>query len=138
MRRSTTRAETMSVIAVSSRPGAAIEAPPLLDLGEDTRGAIGVREVSVRHSLADHPLLTMEASDELADAMPPGTVERHAANQPLLVPGGAADLSGTPSDTVRAIDTNQTWMVLWNIEQIPRYRALLDAILDQARLYVPR
>jgi hypothetical protein len=80
----------------------------------------------------------MEAIAELADAMPPGTVERHSAQQPLLVPGGAADLSGSPGDTVRAIDSNQVWMVLWNIEQMPKYRALLDAILDEAKVYLPR
>ena len=128
----------MSVIAVSSRPYAAVEARRLLHLDDDARDAIGVREFSVRHSLADHPALTMEAIAELADAMPPGTVERHSADQPLLVPGGAADLSGKPSDTVRSIDDNRTWMVLWNIEQLPKYRALLDAILDEARLHLPR
>ena len=128
----------MSVIAVSSRSSAAVEPRRLLHLDDEARDAIGQREFGVRHSLADHPLLTMEAIAELADAMPPGTVERHSAQQPLVVPGGAADLSGRPADTVRAIDTNQTWMVLWNIEQMPRYRALLDAILDEARSYLPR
>jgi hypothetical protein len=127
----------MSVITVSSRPSAAVEPPRLLHLDQDAHNAIGVRELSVRHSLVDHPALTMEAIAQLADEMPAGTVERHSANQPLLVPGGAADLTGTPSDTVRAIDTNRTWMVLWNIEQIPRYHALLDAILDEARSYLP-
>jgi hypothetical protein len=128
----------MSATAVSCRPSAAVESPRLLHLGDDAREAIGVREFSLRHSLADHPALTMEAIAELADAMPPGTVERHSANQPLLVPGGAAEFTGRPGDTVRAIDTSQTWMVLWNIEQIPRYRALLDAILDEAMPHVPR
>ena len=99
--------------------------------------AIGRREFAVRHGLADHPLLSLEALAELADALPPGAVERHAAEQPLLVPGGCCDLSGPPSETVRTIDTNGRWMVLWNIEQVGRYRRLLDAILDEAKPLLP-
>lgn len=128
----------MSVIAVSHRPTVAAEPRRLLHLDDSARDAIGQREFSVRHSLAEHPALSMEAIAELADRMPPGTVERHSAEQPLLVPGGAVDLPGTPSDSVRNIYVNRTWMVLWNIEQVPAYRILLDAILDEARVYLPR
>jgi hypothetical protein len=133
----------MGVVALSSRQPNAVprtDAGParLLDLtgGAD---AIGRREFGVRHQLAGHQLLSLEALAELADALPAGAVEKHEARQPLLVPGGAADTvdPGRPSDTVRTIETNGRWMVLWNIEQVPRYRALLDAILDEARPLVP-
>jgi hypothetical protein len=102
-----------------------------LDRGMCT-DAIGRREFGIRHNIANHPLLSLEAIAELADSLPPGAVERHEAKQPLLAPGGCPDLTGPPSDIVRTIETNGRWMVLWNIEQIPKYRRLLDAILDEA------
>lgn len=88
--------------------------------------------VAVRHSLVDHPLLTLDAIAELADALPAVSVERHHADQPVLAPGGAPEVGGPPSETVREIETNGCWMVCWYIEQVPEYRQLLNAILDQA------
>lgn len=102
------------------------------------RECIGRREFPVHHALANHPLLSLEALAELADALPLGAIERHSAEQPLLVPGGAADLSGRPSDTVRTIDTNGRWMVFWNIEQVRDYRKLLDDVLDEALPFLSR
>ena len=99
--------------------------------------AIGRRELAVRHNLADDPLLCLEAIADLADSLPSRAVERHQARQPLLVPGGCPDLAGPASETVRTIGTNGCWMVLWNIEQNPRYRRLLDAILDEAAPLLP-
>jgi hypothetical protein len=134
----------MTVSEISTYPAglaAAVPSPAperLLELDpESCDGAIGRREFAVRHRLADHPLLSLEAIAELADALPAGAVERHAARQPLLVPGGAPDLPGSPSETVRTIEANGLWMVLWNIEQIARYRRLLDAVLDEALPLVP-
>lgn len=99
--------------------------------------AMGRSEFALRHSLANHPLLSLDAIAELADALPAAAVERHKAKQPLLVPGGCADLAGRPGDTARSIETNGCWMVLWNIEQVSRYRLLLDAILDEAVPLLP-
>jgi Cupin superfamily protein len=92
--------------------------------------------VAVRHSLVDHPLLTLEAIAELADALPLASVERHRADLPVLVPGGAPDIKGPPSETVREIETNNCWMVLWYLEQVPAYKALLDEILDEAETQI--
>ena len=109
-----------------------------LDLDDGVcRESIGRNEFGITHSLAEHPLLSLEALAELADALPAGAIERHQAEQPLLVPGGAADLSGPSSETVRTIETNGRWMVFWNIEQIKPYRLLLDEVLDQAALSLP-
>ena len=33
-------------------------------------------------------------------------------------------------DLVRSIETSNEWVVLWNVESDPRYKALLDEILD--------
>jgi hypothetical protein len=92
--------------------------------------------VAVSHPLADHPLLTLDAIAELADALPLASVERHRADLPVLMPGGAPDIEGPPSETVRGIETNGCWMVCWYVEQAPAYKALLDAILDEAEAYV--
>jgi hypothetical protein len=94
--------------------------------------------MAVRHSLNGHPLLELDAIAELADSMPLRAVERHEAEQPMVQPGGAPELGGRPSETVLGIENNGCWMVLWNIEQSPRYRALLDAVLDEAQGHLPR
>jgi hypothetical protein len=94
------------------------------------------RPFSVRHWLVDHPLLTLEAIAELADRVPLRSVERHRSDLPQVMPGGAPDLNGRPSETVRGIETNACWMVLWYLEQVPEYRALLDEILDEADRHV--
>jgi hypothetical protein len=78
-----------------------------------------------------HSLLSLEAIAELADRLPPGSTERHAAEQPKLVPGGAADIGGRPSETVLGIEDNGCWMVLWYIEQDAEYKALLDGCLGE-------
>lgn len=100
--------------------------------------AFGRRPTAVRHSLTNHPLLTTDAIAALADRLPLAAVERHQADLPLLMPGGAPYIEGKPSDTVRGIEHNGCWMVLWNIEQAAEYRRLLDAILDEAEIYVSR
>jgi hypothetical protein len=96
------------------------------------------RPIAVRHSLAGHPLFSLEALARLADSLPLRAIERHVGEQPLLVPGGAPELEGPPSETVLGIEGNGYWMVLWNIEQDPRYKAVRDAVLDAAEAYLPR
>ncbi|MGH8371923.1 MAG: JmjC domain-containing protein [Gammaproteobacteria bacterium] len=110
-----------------------------LDLDRGTcKDAIGRREFGLQHLVTNHPLLSLDAIARLADSLPPRAVERHLAKQPLLVPGGAEDLDGPPSETVLNIETSGRWMVLWNIEQISSYRRLLDEILDEAMACLPR
>jgi hypothetical protein len=98
--------------------------------------AFACRPCAVHHHLVDHPLLTLEAIAELADALPEAAVERHDAKLPLVMPGGAPTLGGRPSDTVRGIATNDCWMVLWNIEQAPAWHRLLDDCLDEVAEHV--
>ena len=90
----------------------------------------------VRHSLVEHPLLTLDALADLADRLPLRSIERHRADLDLMTPGGAPELEGPPSQTVREIDTANAWMVLWYIEQDPTYRALLDECLDEVEQFV--
>jgi hypothetical protein len=94
------------------------------------------RPVAVEHHLADHPLLTLDGIAQLADDLPREAVERHRADLPLVLPGGAPDLDGRPSDTVRTIATNNCWMVLWNVEQVPAWKRLLHDCLDEVAAHV--
>jgi len=119
--------------AASRPPG------PLLDIdGAAFASAFARRPCAVDHHLVDHPLLTLDAIAELADALPETAVERHRADLPLVMPGGAPSLGGRPSDTVRGIATNDCWMVLWNIEQAPAWHRLLDECLDEVAEHVGR
>ena len=129
---------SVSAVAFSNASTVSHTSDRLLELDPGTcTDALGRQEFGIRHTVADHPLLSLEAIAELADSLPSGAVERHEANQPLLVPDGCPDLSGPPSETVRTIETNGRWMVLWNIEQVAAYRRLLDAILDEAVPFLP-
>jgi quercetin dioxygenase-like cupin family protein len=109
----------------------------LLDIDEAAfRRYFAERAFAVRHSLADHPLLTLEAMAELADRLPLKSIERHRADLPLLSPGEPPELDGPPSETVRQLESGNAWMVMWYIEQVPEYRRLLDECLDQVEQYV--
>lgn len=98
--------------------------------------AFGTRPFGVEHNLVDHPLLSLDAIADTADEFP-GRIERHRADLPAVVPGGAPDLEGPPSETVRGIEHNGCWMVFWYIDQVPEYGALLDRCLDEAESYLP-
>jgi hypothetical protein len=100
-------------------------------------GAFARSPFAVEHTLVDHPLLALDAIAELADRFP-GRIERHRADLPAVMPGGAPGLKGPPSETVRGIDHNGCWMVFWYIEQVPDYKELLDRCLDEAEVYLPR
>lgn len=99
--------------------------------------ALSRRAMRVRHALADHPLFTLEALAKLADALPPASIERaRAKNLPAVVPDGAPAVDGPPSETVRGIEHNGCWVVLWYIERVPEYGALLNACLDDVDPYI--
>jgi hypothetical protein len=106
-----------------------------VDAGAFAR-AFDRRPFAVDHTLVDHPLLTLDAIAALADRFP-GRVERHRADLPAVMPGGAPELEGPPSETVRGIDHNRSWMVFWYIEQVPEYKQLLDRCLDEAESFLP-
>lgn len=100
--------------------------------------AIGRREFALHHRIADHPLFSLEALAELADVLPPTAVERLKSDQTLLAPGGGGeDTQGPASETVRNIEHGKRWMVMWNIEQVEEYGALLDELLDEVAPHLP-
>ena len=94
--------------------------------------ALGHAPLAVRHTLADHRLLSVDALADLADALPEASVEHNVGDVPLVAGEDAVTrLDASPGDIARGIETNGCWMVLKNIEQQPAYRELLDACLDE-------
>jgi hypothetical protein len=105
----------------------------LLDINpQEFLSALGRRPLWVNHQLVGHPLLSLEALAALAASMPPDRVERQRTDLDLVLPGGGNPRGGveSPGDLVRGIETGNDWVVLWNVENDPRYKALLDEILD--------
>src|SRR5437763_13675726 len=88
------------------------------------------RPFSVGHSLAGHPLLTLEAIAALADEMPPGAVERHRANLGVVMPGGAPEYIGSPSAPGCGIQGNDRCVVVWNLAHVPSDILWFDPCLD--------
>jgi len=97
------------------------------------RSSFANRATAVRHALTDHPLLTVEAIAELADALPEQQVEHNLGRLPLVVadPDAVQRAELAPGEVARGIETNGCWMVLKNIEADPGYAQLLDACLDE-------
>lgn len=102
--------------------------------------ALGRRPIEFRHELADHPLLTLDALVELAAALPPRFVEHHQSlEEPLVMPDVNPEVvNAPPAEVARSIADNHSWMVLWHVEQVPEYGALLDETLADARAILPR
>ena len=93
--------------------------------------ALGRRPFAVRHSLDDsHPLLARAAVADRADHWPPGLVEHHEGDLPLVLPSGKTNrLPIGTGDVIRGIDDNGCWVILLSMEHDPAYRALLGDCL---------
>src|SRR6185503_3106594 len=92
--------------------------------------AFARRSIAVRHSLADHPLLTLEAIAQLADRLPPGSVRRERGIQPIGEAHRYVDVGhGRPSASVLDVENNGFRISLRNVQQIPEYSDLVDACL---------
>lgn len=85
------------------------------------------------HALGAHPLMELEAIASLAESLPKASVEYNAGNQPIGVEGKPAATGIPIGETVRDIETSNSWAVLKNIEQVPAYADLLAALLDELR-----
>lgn len=88
--------------------------------------------MAVRHNLTEHRLLTVDAIAELAEELPADRVEHNYANLPKVAAGVQMERSSDPpGEVARNIETNGSWMVLKNIELVPRFKELLDSCLDE-------
>jgi mannose-6-phosphate isomerase-like protein (cupin superfamily) len=118
-----------------------IEAAAVFGASARARFAAAYPEVPhvLEHGLRDHPLLTLGALAELGELLPPASVEYNRGDLPIGVDGKPAATGLAIGETIRAIETSNSWAVLKNIEQHPRYAALLADLLGQLEAeIVPR
>jgi hypothetical protein len=94
---------------------------------------LGRNAVTFSHSLVGHGLLDLDAIAALADTWPERWIEHHVADLPFLLPLGDPPrrLDAGAGEVVRGLDHNGCWMVLWFVESVRAYEALLDECLDQ-------
>ena len=111
------------------RPGRAFFEPSELDR---LSGAYPLAPTVLRHALTDHPLLTLSALADAAGELPAGHVERRIAN---AVNGGEFAMDAAAhapvADTIRAIGTSGNWIMLRFVQNLPRYREFLHAMMAE-------
>ena len=94
------------------------------------------RPHKLAHTLRDHPLLELEALAQLGEALPAASVEYNRGDLPIGVDGKPGPTGLSIGETIRAIDTSNSWAVLKNIEQLPAYAALLHDLLGEVEAIV--
>lgn len=86
----------------------------------------------LHHHLPDHPLLSLEALARLGEGLPSSEVEYNPGNVPIGIRPEDVPSNGLSiGETIRTIDTNGSWAVLKNIENVDAYRALLMDLLGE-------
>ncbi|HEV7314952.1 cupin-like domain-containing protein [Sphingopyxis sp.] len=86
----------------------------------------------LHHHLPDHPLLSLEALAQLGERLPAGEVEYNPGNVPIGIRPEDIPSNGLSiGETIRTIDTNGSWAVLKNIENVEAYRKLLMDLLGE-------
>jgi len=92
----------------------------------------------LRHNLAAHPLLELDALAELGEALPAASVEYNRGDVPISVDGKPAGNGLAIGETIRGIAHTGSWAVLKNIEQQPAYAALLAELLGELEAAIVR
>jgi hypothetical protein len=83
------------------------------------------------HSLGEHPLLALGALADLGERLPGRSVEYNRGDLPIGVDGKPEGTGLTIGETIRGIETSNSWAVLKNIEQNPVYAGLLAELLGE-------
>lgn len=92
----------------------------------------------LNHELVDHPLLDLEALAQLAEALPANSIEFNRGDQPIGVDGKPRATGLSIGETIRGIDTSNSWAVLKQVQQVPAYRALLADLLGELHPVIER
>jgi hypothetical protein len=88
------------------------------------------------HRLTNHPLFEIERLVELAERLPPASVEHNSGNLPIAIDGqGRSDSTATIEDTIRNLSRRDSWVALLNVEQVQAYRDLLQDCLTVISRY---
>ncbi len=92
----------------------------------------------LEHSLAQHPLLELEALADLAGRLPPTSIECNRGDQPIGVDRVPEQLREQVVETIRNIGAAGCWVCLRNVEQSPEYAKLLEQLLEELRPQIER
>ena len=86
----------------------------------------------LHHDLPDHPLLSLEALAKLGESLPASAVEYNPGDVPIGIRPEDVPSNGLSiGETIRTIDSNGSWAVLKNIENVAAYRTLLMDLLGE-------
>lgn len=112
----------------------------LLDIDPDVfRAKFDAAPFRIRHGLATHPLFTLPRLVALAQALPPASLEYNGGDLPISADPRLTPRTGLSAyETIRRIETANSWMALLNVEQDPEYgRLLRDCLAEVAVLSEP-
>jgi hypothetical protein len=87
----------------------------------------------LRHALAEHELLTLDALAGLAGRLPERSIEYNRGDLPIGVDGKPGGTGLSIEETIRHIARSNSWAVLKNVERVPEYEALLLSLLGEVR-----
>jgi hypothetical protein len=87
----------------------------------------------LHHTLAGHPLFTLQRLVELAKAMPRDAIEYNSGKVAVGVkPEDVPKIDMPAEQVIRSIETANAWMVIKSVERDPAYRALLEKFVEEA------
>jgi hypothetical protein len=95
----------------------------------------------LRHQLSDHPLMTTQSLAELALRIEPEFVRFHDGERNVGTHmGNLLQIDPTRQAVRRAVDNlhkSKTFVQIINVRADPKYRALIDEVLDSASAHLP-
>lgn len=90
------------------------------------------RPFTIKHSLVNHPLLTLPSLIELSRRLPESNIRYNRGDIPAGQQIYTAPKTGLSiEETIRQIEQCRSWMVIRFVEQDAIYRDLLDQCLDE-------
>jgi len=94
-------------------------------------GNFDKRPFYIEHNLQDHPLFELPAIAALAERLPKDVLEWNSEGVGTYENRDQAKAKMTCAETILSVEKQTAWVLLLQVERDPRYRALLDEILDQ-------
>lgn len=85
----------------------------------------------LQHNFRAHALLELNALASLAERLPDASIEYNRGDVPIGVDGKPAGTGIPIGETIRNIESSNSWAVLKNIEQDDAYADLLDDLLAE-------
>lgn len=89
----------------------------------------------LHHTLAGHPLFTLQRLVELAKSMPRDAIEYNSGKVAVgAKPEEVPKIDMPAEQVISSIETANAWMVIKSVERDPAYRALLEQFVEEANI----